>query len=351
MKKTNTGKETTPYCSFPPPRLAQVSARDSKPSSLQCRKVQAPAGRSERRVGTPQEIGLLPRSFAVGLRDRPIRRRRGRKQSEKTRTRVHISAPAHVLIACTVDNRCSATNFAKPPPRFASEQNCLFSSSRGVSRATAMDGAVALLSLALSSLFLAPSLAQTACQSYAFSDNRVYASCVDLPVLSSYLHWNYSETSYVADIAFRVTGATSSDWVSWAINPSGLEMVGSQALVAYQNSSGSMWAYTSSVDSFGTTLSPGSLSFGVTNISAVLEGSEMTIFATLQLSSGMTTVNQVWQVGPMDNGSPRNAPDERRQRRFSWDAGLPVRDHCGEQRVGKLEAAEEECERPTNFWN
>ncbi|XP_030467814.1 cytochrome b561 and DOMON domain-containing protein At5g35735-like [Syzygium oleosum] len=164
---------------------------------------------------------------------------------------------------------------------------------------------LALLSLALLSPFLAPSLAQTCqSQSHAFSGNRDYASCAELPVLSSYLHWNYNETSNVADIAFRVTGVTSSNWLSWAINPAGQQMVGSQALVAYQNSSGSMWAYTSSVDSYQTCLTPGNLSFGVPNISAVLEGSDMTIFATLQLSSGMTTVNQVWQVGPMEGGSP-----------------------------------------------
>ncbi|XP_010046008.2 cytochrome b561 and DOMON domain-containing protein At5g35735 [Eucalyptus grandis] len=171
-----------------------------------------------------------------------------------------------------------------------------------------MDGAragsprLALLSLALF-LFLAPCRAQT-CSSYAFSDGRAYSSCVDLSVLNSYLHWTYNQASSVADIAFRVTGATESDWVSWAINPSGLRMVGSQALVAYQNSSASLRVYTSSVDSEGTTLPEGNLSFGVSNISAKLEGSEMTIFATLQLSSGTTTVNQVWQVGPLQSGSP-----------------------------------------------
>ncbi|KAF8043012.1 hypothetical protein BT93_A1373 [Corymbia citriodora subsp. variegata] len=174
---------------------------------------------------------------------------------------------------------------------------------------TAMDGSrtasprLALLSLALFSLFLAPCRAQT-CQSYTFSGNRTYTSCVDLPVLSSYLHWNYDQASSVADIAFRATGVTQSNWVSWAINPSSLQMVGSQALVAYQNSSGVLWAYTSSVDTLGTTLTPGSLAFGVPNISAALDGDQMTIFATLQLSSGTTTVNQVWQVGPVENGSP-----------------------------------------------
>lgn len=206
----------------------------------------------------------------------------------------------------SVNNRNSPTN--SPTPAYFSVSDFLLL--KGVSIAAAMDGArtnsphFALLSLALFSLFLAPSLAQT-CASYSFSGNRVYTSCVDLPVLSSYLHWNFSEASYVADIAFRASGVTSSNWVSWAINPSGLQMVGSQALIAYQNSNGSMRAYTSLVDSLQPTLSQGNLTFGVPNITAeFLNSGEMTIFATLQLNSGMTTVNQVWQVGPMESGSP-----------------------------------------------
>jgi hypothetical protein len=53
-----------------------------------------------------------------------------------------------------------------------------------------------------------------------------------------------------------------------------------------------------------TTLAEGSLSFGVSNLSATFENSEMTIFATLTLDSSMTTVNQVWQEGPLSGGSP-----------------------------------------------
>jgi hypothetical protein len=82
-------------------------------------------------------------------------------------------------------------------------------------------------------------------------------------------------------------------------------MVGAQALVAYQNSSSVMRVYTSPVSSYATTLTEGALSFGVSNLSATFENSnEMTIFATLTLGSGMTTVNQVWQEGPLSGDSP-----------------------------------------------
>jgi hypothetical protein len=82
-------------------------------------------------------------------------------------------------------------------------------------------------------------------------------------------------------------------------------MVGAQALVAYQNSSSVMRVYTSPVSSYATTLAEGALSFGVSNLSATFENSnEMTIFATLTLGSSMTTVNQVWQEGPLSGDSP-----------------------------------------------
>ncbi|XP_059452796.1 cytochrome b561 and DOMON domain-containing protein At5g47530-like [Corylus avellana] len=160
-----------------------------------------------------------------------------------------------------------------------------------------------LLSCVLFSL-CASSFAQT-CKSYNFSSsNRVYSSCTDLPVLSSFLHWSYDQSTNKVEIAYRHTGASTSNWVAWAINPSGQGMVGAQALVAYQNSSSAIHAYTSPVSGYGTTLAEGSLSFAVSNLSATFENSEMTIFATLTLDSSMTTVNQVWQEGPLSGGSP-----------------------------------------------
>jgi hypothetical protein len=82
-------------------------------------------------------------------------------------------------------------------------------------------------------------------------------------------------------------------------------MLGAQALVAYQKSNSVMRVYTSPVTSYSTTLTEGALSFAVSNLSATFENSnEMTIFATLTLGSGMTTVNQVWQEGPLSGDSP-----------------------------------------------
>ncbi|KAF8043015.1 hypothetical protein BT93_A1376 [Corymbia citriodora subsp. variegata] len=162
----------------------------------------------------------------------------------------------------------------------------------------------AVLPVALFTLItlFASCFATQACNNHTFSNNRTFAKCVDLPVLNSSLHWNYNRSSYTLDLAFWHVGKTPSRWVAWAINPSGKHMIGSQALVAYQsNSNGSMRVYTSPVDSFATTLPEGRLKYWVSRLSATFEKeSEMTIFAVVQLTSNMTTINQVWQEGPLN---------------------------------------------------
>lgn len=81
-------------------------------------------------------------------------------------------------------------------------------------------------------------------------------------------------------------------------------MVGTQALVAFTNSSGQFQAYTSPVSSYSTQLERGSLSFRVSRVSATLVNGEATIFATLELPTNLITANQLWQVGPVVNGVP-----------------------------------------------
>ncbi|GFZ04124.1 auxin-responsive family protein [Actinidia rufa] len=105
-------------------------------------------------------------------------------------------------------------------------------------------------------------------------------------------------------IAFRHTGIASPRWVAWAINPEGKGMVGSQALVAFQKSDGTMSVYTSPVTGYRTQLQKGDLSFGVSDLSATFSNNEIVIFATLELPKNTTTVNQVWQDGPVLNDSP-----------------------------------------------
>ncbi|CAL1356261.1 unnamed protein product [Linum trigynum] len=153
------------------------------------------------------------------------------------------------------------------------------------------------------SFFTSPSQAQT-CNGLALPSNQVYSTCVDLPVLTSYLHWTFHQENSTADIAFRKTGTSPTNWVCWALNPSGGQMVGSQALVAFQQPNGSMTAYTTSIDSLGPSMRPGTLSFRVSNLRAQHSNGETLIFATLHLDANLLSTNQVWQEGPLTSGAP-----------------------------------------------
>ncbi|KAH8517929.1 hypothetical protein H0E87_005738 [Populus deltoides] len=157
-----------------------------------------------------------------------------------------------------------------------------------------------LISLSVSSL------AQS-CSSYSFSNSQKYTACNELSQLSCSLHWNYHPSNMTADIAFRKTGASTTNWIAWALNPTRQGMAGSQALVAYRHSNGTVIVYTTQVDASGS-MQPASLSFGVPNISAEYTGGDMIIFATLQLSASLVSTNQVWQEGPLSGGSPGRHP-------------------------------------------
>ncbi|KAI3434179.1 Cytochrome b561 and DOMON domain-containing protein [Psidium guajava] len=146
------------------------------------------------------------------------------------------------------------------------------------------------------------SSAQT-CSNYAFSGNKGFSSCVDLPYLSSFLHWTYDSSANTAQIAYRHASVGASTWVAWAINPTSTGMVGAQSLVAYQQSDGTMRAYTSPISGYQTQLAEGDLSFNVSDISATYASNEIIIFATISPPSN-GVVNQVWQDGPLSSGSP-----------------------------------------------
>ncbi|XP_022728400.1 cytochrome b561 and DOMON domain-containing protein At5g35735-like [Durio zibethinus] len=161
---------------------------------------------------------------------------------------------------------------------------------------------IVLFSCLVGSL-LASSSAQT-CLTQTFSNNKQYANCSDLPALNCYLHWTYDQAAGTLDIAFRHTGTTSSRWSAWAINPEGPRMLGSQALVAFVNSSGVAHAFTTSIDTMSPSMQQSDLSFAVPNLSATFENNEMTIFAVLRISESLLSTSQVWQEGPVDNGQP-----------------------------------------------
>nr|GMD43960.1 cytochrome B561 and DOMON domain-containing protein At5g47530-like [Ipomoea batatas] len=170
-----------------------------------------------------------------------------------------------------------------------------------------MDTKNVLFSFVVCCSLVLSSSAQT-CRNYnSFASNKVFTSCTDLPFLKSFLHWTYDPASMTARIAYRHTGVSPSRWVAWGINPTSHGMVGTQALIAYQESAdGRMKVYTAPIDSYQTGLQAGDLSFPVSDLSATYSDKEITIFATLKLQnlSSSATLNQVWQEGPVSGGYP-----------------------------------------------
>ncbi|KAF7149601.1 hypothetical protein RHSIM_Rhsim02G0100600 [Rhododendron simsii] len=156
----------------------------------------------------------------------------------------------------------------------------------------------------LISFFSAPSLALSvaggsSCSDAVFPNNRVFASCTDLPNLDSFLHWTYTPSSSTLHIAYRHSQISSSTWVAWGINPTSKGMIGTQAIVAYPKPDGTVAVFTSPVDSYGTQLREGNLTFRVSDLSAMFMDNEMVIFATIELPVNTTSVNHVWQDGPV----------------------------------------------------
>ncbi|KAE8720284.1 Cytochrome b561 and DOMON domain-containing protein [Hibiscus syriacus] len=149
--------------------------------------------------------------------------------------------------------------------------------------------------------FLASSSAQI-CLTQRFPDNRQYDNCNDLPALTCFLHWTYDQAAGTLNVAFRHTGTTDSRWTAWGLNPSGPRMQGTQALVAFVNSTGVAQAFTTSIDSMVPSMQPSPLSFQVPTISARFDNNEMTIFAVMRISDSWSSTSQVWQEGPVNNG-------------------------------------------------
>ncbi|TQD77350.1 hypothetical protein C1H46_037128 [Malus baccata] len=117
--------------------------------------------------------------------------------------------------------------------------------------------------------------AQPPCTTRIFSNKKTFAACSTLPVLNSTIHWNYYPLTATVDIAFTQSAVSDSRWVAWAINPTSTGMVGSQAIVAYKRTDGTMTVYSSPIKSYGTHLEQGNVSFPLYDVSAVYENNEI----------------------------------------------------------------------------
>ncbi|KHN42286.1 hypothetical protein glysoja_042034 [Glycine soja] len=132
-----------------------------------------------------------------------------------------------------------------------------------------------VLGLSVLSCVLVTSSAQT-CRNQTFS-NRVFATCRDLPQLTAYLHWTYDQASGRLDIAFKHAGITSTN---------------------------------SQMEAQGTTLEEGAISYPVSGLSATFESNQVTIFATLTLPNGTSSLVHVWQDGPLSGTTPQEHSHE-----------------------------------------
>ncbi|KAM7527475.1 hypothetical protein LguiB_030885 [Lonicera macranthoides] len=159
-----------------------------------------------------------------------------------------------------------------------------------------------ILGFSVSLLLISPSLSLT-CTSQNFTSNLKFPNCTDLPYLGSYLHWNYDTAKNSLSIAFIAPPAKPSGWIAWGINPTSTGMIGTQSLIAYKHSNGSLTANTYNISSFA--IAPSNISFHVSGLRAEDSGGMMKIFATLAFPPNTKEVFQVWQVGgSVTDGTP-----------------------------------------------
>ncbi|KAK9141064.1 hypothetical protein Scep_010745 [Stephania cephalantha] len=105
-------------------------------------------------------------------------------------------------------------------------------------------------------------------QSSILPKNTLYAHCLDLPRLRSYLHWTYNPANATLDVAFIAAPDKPTGWIAWAINPTSDGMLGAQALIAYNLGNGSIGVDTFNVSSYKGVL-PSRIAFDMLEKGAV----------------------------------------------------------------------------------
>ncbi|KAH9770891.1 hypothetical protein WN944_019491 [Citrus x changshan-huyou] len=158
-----------------------------------------------------------------------------------------------------------------------------------------------VLGLSLWFLLISPALSLTCTSQSKNLKNEIYAHCLDLPSLSSFLHFTYDASNRSLSIAFVAAPAKSGGWIAWAINPTAPGMAGSQALVAYKDSKGAVTVKLYNVSSYASIVPTKKLSFDVWDTSADESGGLMRIYGKVKVPEELAKagkLNQVWQVGP-----------------------------------------------------
>lgn len=145
-------------------------------------------------------------------------------------------------------------------------------------------------------LLISPARSLT-CKSQSFANNRLYSNCLDLPTLSSYLHWTYDSSNSSLTLAFVAPPAKSNGWIAWGLNPTGTGMAGAQSLLAMRRSDGAVVVKTYNISSYSEVVETPKLSLEVWDQSAEYSGGDLRIFAKMKVPKKASSVNYIWQVG------------------------------------------------------
>ncbi|KAK8532416.1 hypothetical protein V6N12_053859 [Hibiscus sabdariffa] len=157
------------------------------------------------------------------------------------------------------------------------------------------------LCFTLWALLISPAVSLT-CSGQKFTKNQVFSTCLDLPSLSSFFHFSYDSSNTTLSVAFIAAPSKPGGWVAWAINPKATGMAGSQALVAYKNSTtGLAVVRTFDISSYSSIVAK-DLSFEVWDKTAESRSDgSLAIFAKIKIPADLASngeINQVWQIGP-----------------------------------------------------
>lgn len=168
--------------------------------------------------------------------------------------------------------------------------------------------AIPLLLLLLSISLVPTSHAATksTCSSYKFTNNKTYTKCTDLDQFGASIHWTYNADGTLS-IAFIAPPASPTGWVAWGINPTAEGMIGTQALIAFKESNGSMAVKTYNITSYSG-VQESKILYETSDLSSVF-GSDgnIVLFATLNIGKSVASLNQVYQVG---SSVTKGVPDE-----------------------------------------
>lgn len=163
-----------------------------------------------------------------------------------------------------------------------------------------------LATAVFSSVCCSAQLSSAKCRNQTLPATRKFDNCTDLPTLGATLHWTYDPTAGNLSVGF--TASNPDGWVAWGINPTGLAMEGTQALVAFRNATDKvMTAHTYNVSNNHPT--PGKIAYNVSNLASEIDGQNVTmIFGSMVLPAGTVTINSIWQVGVVANNEIKSHP-------------------------------------------